>query len=102
MEAVCVLLQQKPDWITAKVVLSNVNIVNELRTFDKDNIVRVATVVNKQLKCDSRVQSSAVLKKLRVYTADPMLSVDSMRSVSTAATGLALWVHAMDLYSKVR
>lgn len=45
-------------------------------------------------------QPPAVLKKLRVYTADPMINVESMRSVSTAATGLALWVHAMDLYSK--
>lgn len=39
MEAVCVLLQEKPDWASAKAVLSNVNLTNELRAFDKDNIV---------------------------------------------------------------
>ena len=38
MSAVCILLQEKPDWATAKQVLSDQQFVNRLSTFDKNAV----------------------------------------------------------------
>jgi dynein heavy chain len=38
MEAVCILLGEKPDWDTAKKVLSDKDFMRNLYDFDKDNI----------------------------------------------------------------
>jgi hypothetical protein len=38
MEAVCILKQEKPDWDTAKKVLSDPSFMRSLEEFDKDNI----------------------------------------------------------------
>lgn len=38
MEAVCILKQEKPDWDTAKKLLSDSNFMRSLEEFDKDNI----------------------------------------------------------------
>ena len=83
MEAVCILLSEKPDWSTAKVILSDPSFMQRLKDFDKDNI------------------DAKNLKKLQKYLTDPMMQTDAVRSVSTAATSLCMWVHAMDVYSRV-
>ncbi len=45
MEAVCILKGEKPDWDTAKKVLSDTNFMKSLEEFDKDNIpVRTDTI----------------------------------------------------------
>ena len=59
MEAVCVLLGKKPDWDTAKKeVLSDMNFINNLKTYDKDNI------------------PPKMLKKVRRYTAPEEMAVE--------------------------
>ena len=65
MEAVCILLNQKPDWDTAKKVLSNTNFMQELKDFNKDAIPQ------------------ATLKKLAKYIADPIMAVDNVSKVRT-------------------
>lgn len=83
MEAVNVLLGEKPDWDTAKKVMSDTKFMDNLKTFDKDNI------------------PAATLKKLKKYVDDPIMAVDNVAKVSKAATSLCMWVHAMDVYSVV-
>ena len=83
MEAVNVLLGEKADWDTAKRVLGNMHLIENLKQFDKDSI------------------SSGVLKKLRKYTNDPIMQVENVKKVSSAATSLCMWCHAMDIYSAV-
>jgi hypothetical protein len=43
----------------------------------------------------------ATLKKLAKYIADPVMAIDNVSKVSKAASSLCMWVHAMDVYSKV-
>ena len=43
----------------------------------------------------------ATLKKLTKYIADPMMAIENVSKVSKAASSLCMWVHAMDVYSKV-
>lgn len=50
MEAVCVLLGEKTDWAAIKVVMMELNFLDRLKNYDKNNI------------------SDNVLKKLRTYT----------------------------------
>merc|ERR1711871_853538 len=38
MEGVCIMLDEKPDWPTAKKVLGDSQFLNNLKTYDKDNI----------------------------------------------------------------
>ena len=38
MEGVCVMLDEKPDWPTAKKVLGDSQFLQNLKTYDKDNI----------------------------------------------------------------
>lgn len=83
MNAVCLLLNEKQSWDAAKKVLSDVNFLERLKGFDKDNI------------------PTAILKKLSTVVADPSMSVEVVSKVSKAATSLCMWVHAMDVYSKV-
>ncbi|DAZ98018.1 TPA: hypothetical protein N0F65_004508 [Lagenidium giganteum] len=83
MNAVCLLLNEKQSWDAAKKVLSDVNFLERLKSFDKDNI------------------TAPTLKKLGKVVADPAMAVDVVSKVSKAATSLCMWVHAMDVYSKV-
>lgn len=83
MEAVNVLLGEKPDWDTAKKVLSGGNFLDRLKTFDKDNI------------------PPKVLKQLAKYVEKEEYTPDTVGKQSSAAKSLCMWTHAMDTYSKV-
>ena len=83
MEAVLVLLGEKPDWDTAKRVMTDPKFMDNLKGYDKDNI------------------PAASLRKLRKYVEDPNFSIDAVTKVSKAASSLCMWVHAMDVYSVV-
>lgn len=83
MNAVCLLLNEKQSWDAAKKVLSDSYFLDRLKSYDKDNI------------------PAATLKKLSKCVADPGMSVEVVSKVSKAATSLCMWVHAMDVYSKV-
>ncbi|XP_064645339.1 dynein axonemal heavy chain 6-like [Lineus longissimus] len=83
MEAVCVLMGQKPDWASAKVVLGDGQFLKKLMDYDKDNI------------------APAKLKQLQKYINNPKFTVESVAKVSKACKSLCMWVRAMDLYAHV-
>eukprot|EP00929_Paragymnodinium_shiwhaense_P038458 TRINITY_DN20312_c0_g1_i3.p1 TRINITY_DN20312_c0_g1~~TRINITY_DN20312_c0_g1_i3.p1 ORF type:complete len:2030 (-),score=489.14 TRINITY_DN20312_c0_g1_i3:63-5702(-) len=83
MEAVNLLLQEKPDWDTAKKVLADTKFLERLKGFDKDNI------------------PPKVLKQLEKYVKRDDYTAESVGKVSSAAKSLCMWTHAMDTYSKV-
>ena len=83
MEAVCILMGEKTDWAAAKRVLSDVQLMDKLKNFDKDNI------------------SDSKLKKLRKLTALDSMDPAAVAKVSKACTSLCMWCHAMDIYSDV-
>lgn len=83
MEAVCIMLGEKPDWETSKRVLSRSTFMSELKEYDKDNI------------------NAVVLKRVRKYIDNPDFAVDEVKKVSRAAMSLCMWVHAIDTYARV-
>lgn len=83
MEAVCVMLGEKPDWDTSKRVLSRSTFMIDLKDYDKDNI------------------SPSILKRIQKYISNPEFAVDEVRKVSRAAMSLCMWVHAVDTYARI-
>ncbi|CAE8588678.1 unnamed protein product [Polarella glacialis] len=83
MEAVNVLLGEKPDWDTAKKVLGDSKFLEKLKGFDKDNI------------------PVKILKQLEKYVMKPEYTPEAVGNQSRAAKSLCMWTYAMDTYSKV-
>eukprot|EP00397_Hematodinium_sp_SG-2012_P000045 GEMP01000045.1.p1 GENE.GEMP01000045.1~~GEMP01000045.1.p1 ORF type:complete len:3312 (+),score=740.25 GEMP01000045.1:2269-12204(+) len=83
MEAVCVLMGEKTDWDSAKKVLGDLQFIQKLKVYDKDNI------------------APNVLRRLDKYVAKPEYQPDVVGKQSSAAKSLCMWTHAMDTYSKV-
>ncbi|KAL6467190.1 hypothetical protein MHYP_G00249940 [Metynnis hypsauchen] len=83
MEAVCILLNSKTDWASAKQVLGDSNFLRKLTEYDKDNI---------------RPQ---ILQKLQRYIQNPDFIPEKVEKVSKACKSMCMWVRAMDLYSRV-
>jgi len=83
MEAVCILLGEKPDWDTAKIVLSRGTFMEELINYDRENV------------------PPAYIQKVKKYVENPEMAVEAVARVSKAATTLAQWVHAVDIYARV-
>ncbi|XP_060941446.1 dynein axonemal heavy chain 6 [Limanda limanda] len=83
MEAVCILLGTKPDWISAKQVLGDPNFLKRLADYDKDNI------------------KPQLLQKLQKYINNPDFVAEKVERVSKACKSMCMWVRAMDLYSTV-
>lgn len=80
MEAICILKQEKPDWDTAKKLLSDTNFMKSLEEFDKDNI------------------PDAVIKKLKKYIDNPDYQPETVGKQSKASMSLCMWTRAMDIY----
>ncbi|XP_030643583.1 dynein heavy chain 6, axonemal [Chanos chanos] len=83
MEAVCILLNNKTDWASAKQVLGDSNFLRKLTEYDKDNI---------------RPQ---ILQKLQKFINNPDFVPEKVEKVSKACRSMCMWVRAMDLYSRV-
>jgi dynein heavy chain, axonemal len=83
MEAVCILKGEKPDWDTAKKLLSDTNFLKSLEEFDKDNI------------------PDAAIKKLKKYVDDPVYTPEAVAKQSRAAMSLCMWSRAMEVYNRV-
>ncbi|QDZ24237.1 heavy chain of dynein [Chloropicon primus] len=83
MEVVCILLQQKADWDSAKKVLGDIQFINKLIDYDKDNI------------------PEKVLKQIKKYIEDPVFTPDAVAKQSNAAKSLCMWCRAMDTYAKI-
>eukprot|EP00879_Flechtneria_rotunda_P012885 GHRR01013457.1.p1 GENE.GHRR01013457.1~~GHRR01013457.1.p1 ORF type:complete len:515 (+),score=167.05 GHRR01013457.1:893-2437(+) len=83
MEGVCILLQEKTDWDSAKRILSDTKFIQRLIEYDKDNI------------------TERVRKELARVVADPSFTPDQVGKQSKAAMSICLWVRAMDTYTTV-
>ncbi|XP_047672459.1 dynein axonemal heavy chain 6 isoform X2 [Tachysurus fulvidraco] len=83
MEAVCILLNAKTDWASAKQVLGDANFLRKLTDYDKDNI------------------QPQILQKLQRYIQNPDFIPEKVEKVSKACKSMCMWVKAMDLYSRV-
>nr|XP_057922299.1 dynein axonemal heavy chain 6 isoform X3 [Doryrhamphus excisus] len=83
MEAVCILLNCKTDWASAKKLLGDANFTRYLTDYDKDNI------------------KPQVLAKLQKYINNPDFVPDKVEKVSKACKSMCMWVRAMDIYSRV-
>ena len=83
LEAVCILKGEKPDWDTAKKMMSDTDFLPSLFKFDKDNI------------------AESKIKKLQKYASNEEFTPDTVGRVSKAAKSLCMWVLAMDTYHSV-
>ncbi|KAK5899926.1 hypothetical protein CesoFtcFv8_009352 [Champsocephalus esox] len=83
MEAVCILLNFKPDWAGAKQLLGDANFLRRLTEYDKDNI------------------KPQILQKLQKHINNPDFIPEKVEKVSKACKSMCMWVRAMDLYSRV-
>ncbi|XP_053317654.1 dynein axonemal heavy chain 6 [Spea bombifrons] len=83
MESICILLNAKPDWPTAKQLLGDSNFLKKLLEYDKENI------------------KPQILLKLQKYVTNPEFVPEKVEKVSKACRSLCMWARAMDLYSRV-
>ncbi|CAK9808028.1 Dynein axonemal heavy chain 2 [Anthophora quadrimaculata] len=83
MEAVMILKTSEPSWAESKRQLADVNFLNSLRDFDKDNI------------------SDRTLRAISRYTTNPEFEPEKVGMVSIAAKSLCIWVIAMEKYGKL-
>ncbi|XP_053596859.1 dynein axonemal heavy chain 6 [Microplitis demolitor] len=83
MEAVCLLLGEKTDWPTAKLILSDVRFLDRLINFPKDDI------------------DDKLLKKLQSYLNNPEFVPNTVAKQSKVCKSICIWVRAIDGYAKV-
>ncbi|XP_022919154.2 dynein axonemal heavy chain 7 [Onthophagus taurus] len=99
LAAVCVMKEVKPDrindpsgtggkildyWGPSKRILGDMNFLQALKDFDKDNI---------------KVETMAIIRK--TYLPHPLFKPNIVAKASSAAEGLCKWIIAMDMYDKV-
>ncbi|XP_047189968.1 dynein axonemal heavy chain 6 isoform X2 [Scophthalmus maximus] len=83
MEAICILLNCKPDWPSAKQVLGDSYFLKRLMDYDKENI------------------KPQILQKLQKYINNADFIPEKVEKVSRACKSMCMWVRAMNLYSRV-
>ncbi|XP_031781103.1 dynein heavy chain 6, axonemal isoform X1 [Nasonia vitripennis] len=83
MEAVCLLLGEKTNWQTAKLVLGDVRFLDRLMAYPKDEI------------------SDKLLKKLQEYVTHKDFQPDIVAKQSKVCKSICIWVRAIDGYAKI-
>lgn len=83
MCAVCVILQKKPDWTTAKQLLADSGFINTLIDFNKETI------------------TDKMYNKIRQFSKNPDFNPEIVGKVSIACKSLCSWVLALQSYHEV-
>ncbi|EDV29505.1 uncharacterized protein TRIADDRAFT_51924 [Trichoplax adhaerens] len=83
MAAVCTLLQEKADWVTAKQLLTDTTFLVKLITFDKSSL------------------SDRNLARLHKYTSQADFTPEKVGQVSVACKSMCQWVLAVQHYAEV-
>jgi dynein heavy chain len=83
LKAVMILFNKPNDWANAKKVMSESNFIQQIKSFDKDNI------------------PSSTILKIKKFVDMPSFKPEEVKKVSGAASSLCVWVHAIYLYANV-
>ncbi|KAG5682932.1 hypothetical protein PVAND_012250 [Polypedilum vanderplanki] len=83
MEAVCILLNYKPDWNTAKQMMGDMNFLKRLQEYDANHIPDV------------------IIKKLQPYINHKDFQPAIVEKTSKTARSMCAWVIAMNRYADV-
>eukprot|EP00595_Chromulina_sp_UTEXLB2642_P001436 CAMPEP_0196765288 /NCGR_PEP_ID=MMETSP1095-20130614/7947_1 /TAXON_ID=96789 ORGANISM="Chromulina nebulosa, Strain UTEXLB2642" /NCGR_SAMPLE_ID=MMETSP1095 /ASSEMBLY_ACC=CAM_ASM_000446 /LENGTH=615 /DNA_ID=CAMNT_0042123087 /DNA_START=2038 /DNA_END=3886 /DNA_ORIENTATION=+ len=83
LQAVMILFNRPTDWGTAKRVLSESNFLQQIKSYDKDNITQ------------------SVVNKVKKFIDMPEFKPSKVFTVSSAAGALCSWVHAIYVYANV-
>ena len=83
LDCICILLNVKPDWGEAKKLMNDSAFLENLQTYDKDNI------------------PEKTITKIQKYIKNDKFMPDTVGKVSKAAKSLCMWARAMDTYARV-